>query len=377
MKETGKIGEFNRGRARVLISGYYGFGNLGDEALLEAIIRSLRQRAPDLAITVLSADPVKTARTYEVQAVHRLNPRAVLEALRSTDLLLSGGGTLLQDKTSLRSLIYYASIVHAARRLGKAVMIYANGLGPLTTRTGRHIARRTLEIVDRITLRDELSLADMEALGARPRQPVEVTADPAFSLEPSGPDRLQHIFSAENIPEGGLIIVSLRPWGRNVGYVKEVVAGLRNFTGDRDLSVVVLPMHRQKDLEISRRVAESLGRKAIVLENAYPPRDVLALLGSATLVVAMRLHTLIMAASQGVPAAGIVYDPKVAGFLKDMGLPSAGPVEHLTATDLTLTLADLLHRRDEVSLTLQKEKDRLAGLAERNAQLALSLLEAP
>ena len=133
--------------SRILLSGYYGFGNAGDEAVLAAILASLRREMPDVESAVLSVDPAATTRLHGVAAFHRARPREVLAALRQCDLFVSGGGSLLQDVTSLSSLLFYLAQIRFARMLGRRVMVYAQGIGPLLRpatrmRVPRHGGRR-------------------------------------------------------------------------------------------------------------------------------------------------------------------------------------------------------------------------------------------
>ena len=96
--------------AKVLISGYYGFSNAGDEAMLTAIVDSLKREAPDTVITVISGHPRSTCALHDVKSIGRFDFPAILRAMAGTDLLLSGGGSLLQNVTSHFSLFYYLSI---------------------------------------------------------------------------------------------------------------------------------------------------------------------------------------------------------------------------------------------------------------------------
>src|SRR5579862_7514913 len=113
---------------RVLISGYYGFGNLGDEALLEVIVQRLRRRFPQLDLEVLSATPQATAAAYNVASVPRWQWRSVREAIGRADVVVSGGGGLLQNATSLRSLLYYVAILHDAIRGKRKTMVFAQSI---------------------------------------------------------------------------------------------------------------------------------------------------------------------------------------------------------------------------------------------------------
>ena len=140
----------------ILIAGYHGFGNCGDEAILRAMVTGFRRLADDIDIIALSNDPDFTEKEYNIEAVQRFNMREVLTAVKKCDILVLGGGTLLQDGTSTRSLVYYLSIIKAAELYGKRVMLYANGIGPVDGKINRHLMRSVLKKADCITLREKL-----------------------------------------------------------------------------------------------------------------------------------------------------------------------------------------------------------------------------
>src|SRR5581483_1867296 len=162
---------------RVLVSGYYGFGNLGDEALLEVIVSQIRTRFPHVDIEVLSSAPQETAKRLGVHAAPRWNTREARAAIERADVVLSGGGGLFQNATSLRSLLYYVGIVHQATKAKRKAMIFAQSIGPLDV-FGRFIVREGCKGVARATVRDARSKTLLESL--LPKVPIEHTADPVF-----------------------------------------------------------------------------------------------------------------------------------------------------------------------------------------------------
>ena len=115
----------------ILIAGYHGYGNCGDEATLQAMTVNIKAMAEDVKITALSFKPELTKTEYNIESVQRFNVLQVFNAIRRSDIILSGGGTLLQDDTSTRSLLYYLSIIKVAKMLHKRVMLYDNGIGPV------------------------------------------------------------------------------------------------------------------------------------------------------------------------------------------------------------------------------------------------------
>jgi len=365
---------------RVVISGYYGFGNWGDEAILEAAAEGLARAIPDLELTVLSNDPTGTRARHGLAAVHRLDPVAVWSAVRSADLLVTGGGSLLQDVTSSRSLWYYLSVIALALGQRRKVMLYANGVGPINRAANRVLTREVLDRVDLITVRGPDSKRYLEELGvARPR--TVVTADAAFALEPAPPERVAAIAEAEGLPqlagpEGPerWVGIALRPWPGSEGLETPVAAAADRLVRDMGLKVLLLPVQRASDLPVAERVKAAMRRPSAVLRGAYTAREVVGLLGRLRFVVSMRLHPLVFAAVGGVPGIGLSYDPKVEEFALQTGQPTVGPLGDVTARDLLAAVGELeATYRERVG----RLREVVRGLRERaalNNTLAADLL---
>ncbi len=310
-------------RRAVLISGYYGFGNVGDEAVLAGMLAGLRARLGDVPFIVLSANPEATTRAHAVEAVKRADPRAVLGAIRRARLFLSGGGSLIQDATSVRSALYYLGLLGTATALIPRTMVYAAGLGPLRRPILRRFARRVLERTDRVVVRDAASAALVRALGVL-RAPV-VAADPAVLLRPTEGSHLAEFLTRVGA-EAPIIGVVVRPWGDG-GFVEPLTQALRRVARGRGAQVVVLPFHPAIDLPISRRVASAVG--AVLFDTPLPPPDMLGLIARMRVLVGVRFHALLFAAQVGVPPVGIAYDPKVEALFEDLdlGKPLFAPLD--------------------------------------------------
>ena len=161
----------------ILISGYYGFDNIGDESILRTLVSSLREHIPDCSLTVLSHNPASTREKYGVEAVDRMSPMAILRAVKKCDMLISGGGSLLQDVTSSKSLHYYLSIIRCAEFFHKKVFIYSQGIGPIDRPGNRRAAAAALKRADGIVVRDERSAALLEEIGiARDRKSTRLNS---------------------------------------------------------------------------------------------------------------------------------------------------------------------------------------------------------
>ncbi|NLW17750.1 MAG: polysaccharide pyruvyl transferase CsaB [Firmicutes bacterium] len=346
--------------SRYIISGYYGFGNAGDEAILQAIIDSLQQQDPQAEITVFSAQPHQTTAEHKVKAVHRTSLRDVLKAFRNADLFISGGGGLLQDATSSRSLLYYLGLLTLARWSGCRTMVYANSIGPIKEPRNKKLARYVLERVDYITVRDEPSLQLLQDLGVR-KPPIKLTADPVLLLE-----------LAPQPPKEKTIVVAVRQWPSQHNYLQQMTLACRRLVQE-GFTILLIPFHYGRDLAVSEELAQAIGPGACCL--AQPPdfSQLLTQLSQAEVVVAMRLHALIMGAVCKRPLVGISYDPKVDGFLQSVGQPLAGTTDALQAERLYQLVLDAYQRRAEIKQDLAVSLQELRNLAAENAIIAHNL----
>ncbi len=339
---------------KIALSGYYGFDNAGDEALLSAITQTIKSLEPSASFVVLSGYPGKTARLHHLRAVNRMNPWSVTRELRQSSLLISGGGSLFQDITGPFSLPYYISIVALAKLLGKPVIFYAQGVGPIRRSFSKFLMRLIANRVDLITLRDEDSRELLQEIGVT-RPPVRVTADPVFTLEPDDRDqeRIDRVLLQKGLNEAKIIGVSLRRWDaldrdlHNLPLVLDELA-------EMGYRILFIPLAYPEDIEAGQRVAGAMKSPAYFIEERLSSQEHLALFSRLHLLIGMRLHALIFAASQGTPFAGISYDPKVESFLKQFGL---APLD-----------VELAAMRKEI-LQMLKPGEARTGIAEKAAGL--------
>jgi len=297
---------------RVVVSGYYGYGNLGDEALLAGLADGLRRRGHE--VVVLSGDPAATRATHGVAATHRLfgAPFAIARA----DAVVSGGGGLLQDATSSRSLRYYLAVMRLARWWGKRVVVYAQSLGPLSP-SGRASVAHALAGAS-VAVRDEASLALARALGANP----VLVADPAL-LVPAPPAAEVDLRPVMLVPRGGH------------DELNRSLATLARALVAEDVPVAALALHAaHDDAAVARLTAEV---PEVAARPAHDVEEALQVLSHARYVVSVRLHGCILAARLGIGFAGLSYDPKVRGFLEQARAPVfEAPVDVRSLRDLSL-----------------------------------------
>ncbi|SHG42999.1 polysaccharide pyruvyl transferase CsaB [Thermosyntropha lipolytica DSM 11003] len=356
---------------KICLSGYYGFDNAGDEALLAAITSTLRRLSAEIEFVVFSGQPERTAYLHGLRAVSRTNPFAVIKELWQADLLISGGGSLMQDVTSTRSLVYYIGIVALAKLLRKPVVFYAQGIGPLNKRFSRFLMFHIANKVDLITLRDMASLNLLKEIGVK-KPPVRVTADPVFTLEPEDEDYkkaeaiLQSFFPAKN----PIIGVSVRKWEKLAGY-QEVLARVLDDLAAEGYKIVLVPMDYRNDMEESRKIKSLMGKECYIIDQSLKSTEYMALISFFELMIGMRLHSLIFSASQGVPFAAISYDPKVEAFAESFHLKPLA----LDYRDMKAYIDKLLKDK-EVRNRVKEKAQEMKEKALENAYLTWGVLEA-
>lgn len=350
---------------KVVLSGYYGFGNAGDEAVLGSVCKSIKENVPGAQVTVLSKDPVATEATYDCHAAGRFNPFAVLNAIRRCDILVSGGGSLLQDRTSTRSLLYYLLVIRLAELFGKKVILYANGIGPVDKEKNGERVRRTLEKTDMITLRDPDSAETLRKMGLG-REDLFVGADPALLINAYSAERGREILRGSGVPDGPFVIVSVRPWKDSDGFSEELAKVCDEIVSTHKRNIVFMAMQPGADDAAAESVIEHMTKKAYRVSGDYGAEDLMAVIGNADAVLSMRLHSLVFAANMEIPSVGLVYDPKVESYLELLGMPSAGDVKDFSASRANEAVGRLFSDLDGYKARLSEKCVLLREAAREN-----------
>jgi polysaccharide pyruvyl transferase CsaB len=358
---------------KVMISGYYGFGNVGDEAILSAMIKALRQRIPDLDIVVLTQDPAHTESTYGVRSVNRRNPGAIFREMLGINLFISGGGGLIQDVTGVSTIQYYLGMVLAAKLLLKKVMFYAQGVGPILTEKGKTYTRLIANRVDFITVRDEESKEEFRSIGVT-RPPVVVTADPVLALEPVSPDYVSEILKKESIEDAPVkIALSIRPWKTDVDYIAVMARLADHLTENCKAQVIFIPFQKSQDLEVCEKARSLMKNRASLLRGEYTPEELQGFIGRMDMIVGMRLHSLILAGTMNIPMVGVVYDPKVRVFSELLKIPFID-LKGLTEGAIIDLTASALQQKNGYRESIARKMEELKEKALLTARVAESLI---
>ena len=344
-------------RESIVICGAYGRGNAGDDAILKAIVQEMRALDPERTICVMSRRPRETRLIYRTGAIYTFNVFAVLRRFRRAALYINGGGSLMQDVTSTRSIWYYCYTLRAAKKRGCKVMMYGCGIGPINRAGNRKMAARIIDrSVDRITLRDDNSRALLAEMGVT-RPDIRVSADPTIILDPAPREVVNLALEQSGIdPAGRYIGFGLRHWKGLDAALPEIAAAANYAYEKHGLIPVFVPIEFPSDLTPAERVGALLRCPWHAVRTRQPIEVTIGILARMKAVVGIRLHSLMFSAGQGVPVVGMSYDIKVDGFLKYIGSHTCLQLRSVRADDLCRLIDEC------VSGALDEEVRRTAAM---------------
>lgn len=357
-------------RESIVICGAYGRGNAGDDAILEAIVQEMRALDPERTICVMSRRPKETKLTYRTGAVYTFNIFSVLRRFRRAALYINGGGTLMQDVTSTRSIWYYCYTLRAAKKRGCKVMMYGCGIGPINRAGNRKMAAKTIDgSVDRITLRDENSRQELARMGVT-RPDIRVSADPTIILDPAPREIVNLALEQSGIdPEGKYIGFGLRNW-KGLDAALPAIAAAADYAYEKHgLTPVFVPIEFPSDLTPAERVGALLHCPWYAVRTRQPIEVTIGILARMQTVVGIRLHSLMFSAGQGVPVVGMSYDIKVDSFLKYIGSSTCLQLREVRADELCHLIDKCLSGaldeevRRNAKLLREREHENVRGAA--------------
>lgn len=359
----------------VVISGYYGSKNAGDEAMLAAMLEVFADIDPKVNITVISSSPEDTRQRHGVESVYWLDILSIFSALRKADLLISGGGSLLQDVTSRRSLYYYLAIIWLAMIAGTKVMLYAQGIGPIRGSMARSLMSWLGNKIDLITVRDHGSIHELEAMGITGPH-IEETADPVLAIHKVDKSVGREILRKNHaIGEKPIVGISVREWCGWQHYKDVIAQAADKIAVEYDAKIVFLPMQYPDDVRVAEAINDMTHCDAVVLNDDYNTAQLLSIVGNMDLLIAIRLHALIFAGVMGVPMIGISYDPKIDRFLECLGEKPVGTLEDVQVEAVMKMVRQHWSEREGFMMKNIGLFAALKNMAVKNAQLAFQLMQ--
>lgn len=363
-------------RDGVVICGAYGRDNAGDEAILEAILREMRAIDPDLPLWVMTRKPKDTRLRHRVNAVYTFNVPGFSRRMGRSQLYINGGGSLMQDVTSKRSLWFYLFTLDQAKRRGSRVMMYGCGIGPIHYPSNRKRARRTINrSVDIITLRDRSSLGELVSMNID-KPEIIVAADPTVILPAEPREVADSLLEAAGLvpAEQSYLGIAVRPWP---GFEEKapVFAAAADYAYETyGLIPVFIPIEATHDVAAAEQAAKYIQKAPYaILPGTDIPGQTISLFSRMDVVISMRLHALIFAACHGVPLVGAVYDPKVSSFLDSIGQDLYTPFNQLDTETLKHQLDEAVARIGDRP-RLEDGVRRLVELEAQNSAQARRIL---
>ncbi len=311
--------------AKLLLTGYLGCGNLGDDAILLGLLNGIATKRYD--ITVMSGAPEETFRNYGVSSIPRMEMKSTKTALETHDALVFVGGSIFQDVTSVRSVIYYGNLVSAAKKAGKKVIMLGQGVGPLNSFLGKQLAAKAFNAADVVVVRDQASVSALKDIGYRgnPR----VAGDLAFLLDKPAQRDNEGSFQVGAMKSVGISCRTLP--SQKSGSIVQLFGDLCKLLYQKGMIPVLIEMDRNEDGPLINEIEKTQGGKVPSLRKINTPMDIQRRLMRMDGLIGMRLHSGILAATVGVRPYMIAYDPKVTAFANAFGLPTPLTMQGITA----------------------------------------------
>ncbi len=354
----------------LMISGYYGTHNFGDDITLQAIIDNISQQYPLKRIIILNHTTQKLINDPRIRIIHRFDLFHILPLMKKTKLFMLGGGSLLQDVTSSRSLFFYLFMLHHAVKYGCRTMIYANGIGPITRQVHQKQVNHLLHKLDRITIRDTLSYQYLLENGFT-EQEISLTADEAYNFS----------FTASPSPViratgKKVLLVNLRTCSGNSKDISVDVAAAINATcKQHDLFPVLLPVQFTQDYTLLDKVSKLLNVEHHIFNTPLDIPTIISAIAESDYILTERLHPIVFAARLNKPFACIVYDPKVAATAKRFNMQDyALNLNELSQERLSDILEQLICKSEDICHNLIPATQQLEAASKQNSIIAGQLL---
>ena len=365
----------------ITISGYYGYGNLGDEAILDSLTSSLKDRfgPKEVKIVVLSNDPERTESDHGLAAANRWNPATVFRVLKNSDLFISGGGGLLQDTTSSPSLWYYLILIYLARIISVPTYVLGQGIGPITKKYNELLLRGAIAGVEGFLVRDDQSANFLRSCGVKDDKLI-TGDDLAFLLPRNGNNRDEYM----KPPEKEIVAAVLRSdvKGRS-DVLRAVSSGLDMLHEKFDANVVLFSTNYLSDDDMSADLQASTEAPCKIIDvDHLSPAQLVQMMEGLDLVIAGRLHALIFSIISNTPVQGISYDPKMDYLVEDLNELGDGanfsiwkPDDLINATKYLADLESIYRKKGELRESTSRLNDEISRRAEYKLDRALDWIE--
>lgn len=370
----------------IIISGYYGFDNCGDEAILMAMIQELSKHIPPERIIVLSQTPQKTKINYKINAIHRLNIFLIMFQLIKAGIFISGGGGLLQDVSGRGlSIVYYLSLIVLAQFFKVPVVVFGQGIGPVKKSINRKLIKSVLAKVKLIIVRDEQSQKLLQELGIK-KTSVRVYSDPSFLLlKEELPDHVLEKYKLADKEEKVFTSNSVGFVLRNCGAIKQdyelkiirLAKAVDYLIEKQKVPIFLVPFQPQNDLSLYDDLRKIIKHPEVdYLYDEINPAQMLSLFSKLSLIIGMRFHAIIFATICSIPFIAIDYDPKVRNYVKALGLSELLlNINQLSVKNIADKLKYVKDNRENIKFILSTAAEKYQDSANAGADKLISFIE--
>jgi len=336
---------------RILVCGAYGLGNSGDEAILQAILERIRGFDPDAEITVISRTPEITSKRFRVKSIASFDVRSIRIVMKNSDILLFGGGSLLQDVTSTRSLYYYLWILKTAKKLACKVLIYGCGIGPINKTKNRILTAKILNnYVDEITVRDKDSFDALTEIGVT-IPPIHLAADLALSLKKCEEYVIDNIFRYFDVDlKACYACFCLKDWYGINEKIPEIKESAIRCYYEHGLIPLFLLLNPKEDQAITDKITEELNIPYAVINKELDSNLLIGVISRMKVIISVRLHALVFAAGQNVPFVAINYDPKIDSFASYMQNENCIDIKDISSLNIMNCISNVIALRNKLEL---------------------------
>lgn len=399
---------------KLILTAFIGSNNLGDEAIFVSIISILKD-FNDTELNVISINPKKTENLLRAMCLHEnlkivwtRNFIGIIKSILRSEILICGGGGLLQDKTSIYNIFYHLWKPFLAKLFGKKVILYGIGAGPIETIFGKIIVKFALQLVNLVTTRDEES-KDLLMSISKSRTRIDAFTDPSVMLYLPTRQEVKKIFDAEDIPWNNSIIgVCLRHWfdtrkfipvsivkrfnlkneiqnSKYNHFIKTVAFSLDYIMEKYRSRILFIPFWKGRDDIVHRDVIALMRNQDYIyeLKGNYSPVEIKGLMRELRIVIGMRLHAIIFASSLSIPFVAIEYQPKVGSFVKQLFRRNNRdyqkhlkiPVDEFNKQVWKDRIDYVMNNKIKISHELSLTKDRLDLLNSQNVNRLIDFIK--
>jgi len=302
---------------KILLSGYFGFDNFGDDAILHVLVSDIKKCDENAEIIAISNNPEKTQKNYGIKSIYRFDFKNIISCMKSSDLFISGGGSILQDVTSLKSLLYYLGLIFLAKILRVKTCIYAQGIGPIRSKIGQLLTSILLKNLVFVSVRDIDSQNLLNKLGVK----SVLTADPVWRLE-CGDVKYNLNAGQEKIKVG----VQLRSWhSLDDNKLRNLADAINSTLDSNQYQLILISLQDMQDLGITKRFEKIMnevnGSFETIIASDLSICEISDLISQLNLFIAMRFHANLISLKFNIPTLAMSYDPKVESLSKEAGIP--------------------------------------------------------